>query len=401
MTEYGEGTRAVHGPLPAPVQQRPLCPPVFRTATFVFDSAQECADVFAGREPGWSYSRTDNPTSQGFADAVAALEGVGVVRPVAGQPFASGMAAIATTLLALTGAGSHVVAPREVYGGTWALLTRQLARFGVETSFVDGTDLAAVRAALRPTTAVLWGEVMANPTMTVADLPALSALAREVGVPFVVDATFASPVVCRPLEHGVDLVVHSATKYLGGHSDVTGGVVVGSPELVGRVRAARVDLGGSLSPDDAAVLQRGLATLPLRMARQCASALAVATALEANPAVARVDHPGLPSHRSHTLARRLFDDGRYGAVVTITPRGGRAAGMALVDGLRLVQRATSLGGTVSKAVHVASTTHLALDDASLAAAGIDPGAVRLSIGLEDPADLVADLVGALTQVTRP
>ena len=400
MTTPGEGTRAVHGPPPSPVRQQPLVPPVHRTATFVFASARQCAEVFAGREPGWSYSRTDNPTALGFADAVAALEGVGVATAVAGQPFSSGMAAIATTLMALTQAGSHVVAPREVYGGTWALLTRQLARFGVATTFVDGTDPAAVRAALRPTTAVLWGEVLANPTMTVADLPALSAVAREAGVPFVVDATFASPVVCRPLEHGVDLVVHSATKYLGGHSDVTGGVVVGATELVARIRAARVDLGGALSPDDAALLHRGLATLPLRVARQCASALAVATALEAHSAVAGVDHPGLPSHRSHALARRLFDDGRYGAVVTVTPRGGRAAGMDLIDGLQLIQRATSLGGTVSTAVHIASTTHLALDDGALAAAGIDPGAVRISIGLEDPADLIEDLAGALAVMTR-
>ena len=156
MSTLGEGTRAVHGPPPPPVLQQPLVPPVHRTATFVFDSARHCADVFAGHEAGWSYSRTDNPTAQGFADAVAALEGVGVSTAVAGQPFSSGMAAIATTLLALTQAGSHVVAPREVYGGTWSLLTHQLARFGVATTFVDGTDLAAVRAALRPATAVLW-----------------------------------------------------------------------------------------------------------------------------------------------------------------------------------------------------------------------------------------------------
>jgi cystathionine gamma-synthase/O-acetylhomoserine (thiol)-lyase len=285
-----------------------------------------------------------------------------------------------------------------VYGGTWTLLTRQLSRFGVETTFVDMTDLDAVRAAFRPETALLWGEVLANPTMTVADLPGLSALARQAGIPFAVDATFASPAVCRPLEHGVDLVVHSATKYLGGHSDATGGVVVGSPELLAPIRVARLDLGGALAPDEAALLSRGLQTLPLRVARQCATALAVATELAAHPDVVRVDHPGLPSHRDHALATRLFDEGRYGAVVTVTPRGGRAAGMALVNGLQLVQRATSLGGTTSKAVHVASTTHVSLDDASLAAAGVDPGAVRISIGLEDAADLLADLLGALDRV---
>jgi cystathionine beta-lyase/cystathionine gamma-synthase len=390
----GEGTRAVHGPPPRDVDQVPLTPPVYRTATFVFDSAQQTAEVFAGRAQGWSYSRTDNPTAQAFADAVAALEHPDAV----GQPFASGMAAISSVFVALCSNGSHVVAPQEVYGGTWALLVRQLARFGVETTFVDTTDLDSVRAALRPTTAVLWGEVLANPTMTVADLPGLAAVARDAGVPFAVDATFASPAVCRPLEHGVDLVVHSATKYLGGHSDVTGGVVVGGAELLARVRSARVDLGGALSPDDAALLSRGLQTLPLRVARQCETALAVATALSRQERVARVDHPGLPSHRGHALATALFDKGRYGAVVTVTPHGGRAAGMALVDGLQLVKRATSLGGTVSKAVHVASTTHVMFDDAALAAADIGAGAVRVSIGLEDADDLIADLTQALERI---
>ncbi len=393
----GEGTRAVHGPPPRPVEQVPLVPPVHRATTFVFPSAREMADVFAGREQGWSYSRTDNPTATAFADAVAALEDP--TGTAVGQPFASGSAATSTVLMSLCRSGSHVVAPREVYGGTWSTLTRLLGRFGVRTSFIDGTDLNAVRAAVRPETALVWGEVLANPTMTVMDLPAIAAVAHDAGVPFVVDATFASPAVCRPLEHGADLVVHSATKYLGGHSDATGGVVVGRPDLMAQVRLARLDLGGALAPDEAAVLLRGLQTLPLRVARQCATALEVARALAAHPAVTRVDHPGLPHHRDHALATRLFDAGRYGAVVTVTPHGGRDAGMALLDGLRLVRRATSLGGTVSKAVHVATTTHKDLDDASLAAAGIDPGAVRVSIGLEDAADLVADLLQSLERLS--
>lgn len=388
----GEGTRAVHGPEPRDVA-RPLVPPVHRSTTFVHACAQQAAEVFAGREPGWTYARTQSPTATAFADAVAALEGA-----EAGEAFASGMAAISTTVLALTRAGARVIAPREVYGGTWSLLVQQLSRFGVTTEFVDTTDLGAVERAL-PGAALLWGEVLANPTMTVTDLPGVAALARAAGVPFVVDATFASPAVCRPLEHGVDLVVHSATKYLGGHSDATGGVVVGPARLVEPIGRLRHDLGGSLAPDEAALLSRGLQTLPLRVARQCATALEVAQALEGHPAVRAVDHPGLPSHRSHALAVRLFEPGRYGAVVTVTPYGGRQAGMALVDGLALVQRATSLGGTVSKAVHVATTTHRMLDEPGLLAARIDPGAVRVSIGLEDAPDLVADLVQALAGVT--
>src|SRR6202008_3389215 len=177
-----------------------------------------------GQVPGWSYSRTDNPTAVAFADAVAALEDL--TGQATGQPFASGSAATATVLMSLCDSGSHVVAPQEVYGGTWSFLTRQLARFGVETSFVDMTDLAAVRDALRPETRLLWCEVLANPSMTVAALPGLAEIPHGAGVPLVVDATFASPAVCRPMEHGADLVLHSATKYLGGHSDATGGVVV-------------------------------------------------------------------------------------------------------------------------------------------------------------------------------
>ena len=369
--------------------------PVYRTAAFSFRSAQEYADVLSDTQPGYAYTRVDNPTSDAFAQAVAALEGVNVQDEVVGQPFASGMAAIATVLMSLTRAGAHVIAPREVYGGTYGLLTSVLDRFGVTATFVDAADPDAVRAAIRPETAVLWGETLANPTMSVADLPALSAISREAGLTFVVDSTFASPVVCRPLEHGVDVVIHSATKYLGGHSDATGGVAVGRPQVMARVRHDRIDLGGALAPDEAFLLHRGLATLPLRVDRHCRSALAVASALVEHPRVLRVDHPGLPTHRDHDLARKLFDAGRYGGVVTVTPEGGREAGLALCDRLRLVGVATSLAGTRSVVSHIATSTHRQLDDAALAAAGIDPGAVRISVGLEDPEDVVADLEQAL------
>lgn len=391
----GEHTRAVHTPDPPRLEQTPLGLPVHRSAAFRFSSAQEYADLLSGAQKGYSYSRVDNPTTDAFAQAVAALEGVGVDGEVAAQPFASGMAAISTVLMTLTHAGAHVVVPREVYGGTYGLLTTVLDRFGVTTSFVDMADLDAVRAAIRPETTVLYAETLANPTMTVADLPGLSAISREAGLALVVDSTFASPAVCRPLEHGADVVVHSATKYLGGHSDSTGGVAVGSPELMARVRRARIDLGGMLAPDEAFLLHRGLATLPLRVARHCASALVVAAAMDEHPGVLRVDHPGLPSHRDHDLARKLFDEGRYGAIVTLTPPGGRAAGLALCDRLRLIAVATSLAGTHSMVSHVATTTHRQFDDVALAAAGIDPAAVRISVGLEDPDDVVADLEQAL------
>jgi len=413
---HGEHTRAVHLPEPPAPDQRPLGQAVWRSAAYAFRDSDESAGILGRDVAGYAYGRVANPGADGVAAAVAALEaGEAWERPgedgaddpaVAGEAFASGMAAITACLLSLTGSGTHVVAPWEIYGGTYGLLSGLLARFGVETTFVDGADADAVRDAVRPgQTGVVYAETLANPTMAVADLPALASVAHESGARLVVDSTFASPVVCRPLAHGADLVVHSATKYLSGHSDATGGVVVGAPGLVDAVREVRVETGGVLAPDEAFLIRRGLATLVLRVDRQCRSALALASALAGHPAVARVDYPGLPGHPHHTRARRLFrcgsDGPRYGAVVTVTPRGGREAGRAFADRLGrlgLAAVATSLGGVHTVAGHVASVSHRQLDDAALAAAGIDPGAVRVSVGLEDEEDLVADCLAALAEV---
>jgi cystathionine beta-lyase/cystathionine gamma-synthase len=391
----GEGTRAVHLPPPPDLGATPIGLPVIRSSTYAFTSAQGYADVLAGRLPGFSYARVDDPTAATFAAAVAALEGHAVDGDVVGEAFASGMAAVTAVLLAYAGSGAHVVAPAACYGGTWAVLHNVLSRFGVETTFVSGSDPAAYAEACRKTTALVWAEAIANPTLEVADLPALATIAHDNDALLVVDSTFASPVVCRPLEHGADLVVHSATKYLGGHSDATGGAVVGERERITPVRAVRIDTGGTLAPDEAFLLHRGLATLPLRVARQCASALTFADEIRRHPAVARVRYPGLTDHPDHARAARLFDSERFGGCVTITPRGGRDAGLAFCDGLRLAAVAASLGGHHTLVSHAASTTHRQLDDDALAAADIDPGDVRFSIGLEDPADLVADAVQAL------
>jgi cystathionine beta-lyase/cystathionine gamma-synthase len=406
--DRGESTRAVHLPAVDPPAQRLLGQNVSRSSTFAFDTAADYAAVLADASAGYVYSRYDNPTVDAFALGMAALEGHGLDHPVAGQAFASGMAAISSVLMTLVGAGGHVLAPAAVYGGTYALLNRVLSRFGVRTTYADLTDPQAAATAIRPDTALIWAETIANPTTAVADIPGLAAVAREAGIPLVVDSTFASPAVCRPLEHGATVVVHSATKYLGGHSDVTGGVAVGPVELMGVIRATRIDLGGSLSPDDAFLLRRGLTTLPLRVSQHSRTALAVATAIASHPAVERVDYPGLPTHPQHEVARKLFladppggDGGggiRFGGVMTITPRGGRPAGMALCDGLALAAIATSLGGTHSVVSHVASTTHRQFDDAALRAAGISPGSVRFSIGLESADDLVADIGTALDRL---
>ncbi len=386
-------TRAVHPPDPPVPHERPVGLPTYRTSAFEFDTAQQYADVLGNRAPGYVYSRIDNPTVDAFATAVAALEGGD-----AAQAFASGMAAISTVLLTFLSAGDHVVAQRSLYGGTYSLFTNVLPRFGVEATLVGSVEEAA--AALRPSTKLVYAETIANPTLDVADLPELAALAHGHGALLVVDSTFATPAVCRPLEWGADVVLHSATKFIGGHTDATGGVAVGSAELMRAVRAVRSDLGGSLAPDEAFLLHRGLHTLPLRVDRQCGTALAFATALAAHPAVETVAYPGLPGDRHHALATKLFDarDGatRYGAVVTVAPRGPREAGQAMCDRLRLAANATSLGGTVTKVSHVASTTHRQLGDDALRDAGIAPSAVRVSIGLEDPDDLVADFTAALS-----
>jgi cystathionine beta-lyase/cystathionine gamma-synthase len=395
----GEDTRAVHLP-PAPVPaQEPLGTPVYRTTAFRFSTSAEYAAVLGGQGAGYSYSRIDNPTTDAFAISLAALEGGGLGGPTAAQAFASGMAVISAVFWTFAEAGTHVVAPAAVYGGTYSFLRHVAAKFGVRTDFVDLTDLDQVRAAMRPHTRILYAETLANPTVAVADLPALAGIAHDAGALLVVDSTLAPPAVCRPLEHGADLVLHSATKYLGGHSDVTGGVVSGRPDLISQIREVRIDTGGSLAPDEAFLLRRGLETLPLRVRRQCATALRFAGSVAAHPAVRSVDYPGLVSHPGHETARKLFDGGpggtRFGAIVTVTPHGGREGGFRFADRLRVAQVATSLGGTRTKVGHVASTTHRQLDDAALAAAGIDPGAVRFSIGLEDAADLIADAHQAL------
>lgn len=382
-------TRAVHLPTPAVPNERPIGLPTYRSSAFVFDTAEEYADVLGNRTPGYVYSRIDNPTVDAFGAAVAMFEGA-----EAAQCFASGMAAISTVLLTLLSAGDHVVAQRALYGGTYSLFAHVLPRFGIETTQVASVEDAA--AALRPNTKLVYGETIANPTLEVGDLAGLAGVAHGAGLPFVVDSTFATPVVCRPLEWGADVVVHSATKFFGGHTDATGGVAVGSAELMRRVRALRSDLGGSMAPDEAFLLHRGLATLPLRVDRQCESALVLATALREH---ADVSYPGLPESPWHDVATRQFDSRRgstrYGTVVSVAPRGPREAGQEMCNRLRLAYNATSLGGTVTKVSHVASTTHRQLDDEALRAAGIAPSAVRVSVGLEDPGDLVADFVRAL------
>lgn len=386
----GFTTRAVRAAKAAEeVRQRPVAPPLYQTATFAFDDVDDFARVAQEKiAGGYLYSRWANPTVDGLARAIASLEGA-----ESGACFASAMAALHTTFATLCESGDHVVSARQLYGGSHSLLARVLPRAGVTTSFVDVTDLGAVEAAFTDRTRVLYAETIGNPTLPVADLERLAAIARTRDVLLVVDATFTPPSMLRPLEHGVDLVVHSATKYLSGHSDVTAGVLAGDADTVARVRHTQIDTGAMLAPFEAWLCLRGLHTLALRMDRICANALALGRALETHPAVTRVAYPGLPSHPQHELARKLLGE-RFGGMLAFEV-ASFDAGRAFLERVRVASPAASLGGTSTLVVHPASVTHTQLSPEQRRAAGVTDGMIRVSVGIEDPEDLIADFDRAL------
>jgi cystathionine beta-lyase/cystathionine gamma-synthase len=385
----GFGTRALGAASRAPqVDQQPDAVPIYQAVTFSARDSGQLGDILGDRQPGYAYSRIDNPTSAALGGAMAEIEG-----GEAGYCFATGMAAIHATLISLLGAGDHVVAASPVYGSTQHLLESVLARLGISTTFVDATDPDAVEAAIRPNTHALYTETIANPTIVVADIAELAERAHRHGLAVVVDNTFASPYLCRPLELGADLVVESGTKWLGGHSDVMAGLVVGDRGRIAAIRAVQVDTGGGLAPFSAFLVLRGIETLHVRMERHSTSAQAVATLLEASDIVDAVHYPGLPSHPQFAVAQREL---RTGGGMLAVDLGTREAATALLDGLTLPPRTASLGSVRTICVHPPSTTHRQLDAAALEQAGIPAGLVRVSVGLEDTEDLLADFEHALT-----
>ena len=381
----GFSTRAIQASArPPQLDQAPTSVPIYQAVTFASASADELDAVTTGAVPGYSYSRIDNPTATALADAVAELEGA-----EAGYVFASGMAAIHAALVSLVTAGDRIVCTKAVYGSTRSLLLHVLAPLGVTVDFVDATDLDAVAASLASGPArVLYAETLSNPTIVVVDHVALAELAHRHGATYVVDNTFASPYVCRPVELGADLVVESATKYIGGHSDVLAGSVAGSRELIREVRRVQIDTGATLAPLAAFLVLRGLATLGVRLDRHAATAMALATWLERQDGVRAVHHPGLPGHPQHEIAVRQFH-GSSG-MFAVELAGGRVAARAFLDALTVPALTASLGSIHTMVVHPPSTTHRQLDDAALAEAGIGPGLLRCSAGLEDVEDLQAD-----------
>jgi methionine-gamma-lyase len=367
-----------------------IAPPIYPSVTYRADSAEEFrAMATEARHPRF-YARYGSPTHARVEKLVAELEGA-----EAALVFASGMAAISSAVLSQLKAGDHVVAQRSHYMGTTQLVGSVLARFGVESTIVEQNDTRAFEAALRPQTRLVLLESPSNPLLQLTDLAAVAAIARRRGIATLADNTFATPINQTPLALGVDMVVHSATKFLGGHHDLLAGVVAGSRDAVQRAWEMSIVLGGNLGAFEAWLLLRGLRTLGIRVERQNASAQAVAEFLERHPKVASVHYPGLPSHPQHALARSQMRG--CGGVLSVVLRGGAAAAQRFVQQTKLFAQAVSLGGIESLAMHAATTWGGTLDEAQMRASGVEPGLVRLSVGLEDASDLIADLEQALSQ----
>ena len=372
-----------------------LCTPIYQTSTFEFDTVQQGGARFAGQEEGYIYSRLGNPSLTQVEEKLAALEG-----GVAALATASGMGAISSALWSSVEAGDEIVASDTLYGCTFALLNHGMTKFGVSVKFVDFADLAAVKAALTEKTKVVYLETPCNPTLKVVDIAEVAKIAHEYNknIRVIVDNTFCSPYIQQPLSLGADVVVHSATKYINGHGDVIAGFVVGKADFIGEVRMFGLkDMTGAvMDPFAAYLILRGLKTLEIRMERHCANAKAIAEYLDKHPAVEKVYYPGLKDHVGHDIAARQMKD--FGGMLSFEVKGGRAAGTKLVNALRLITVAVSLGDAETLIEHPASMTHSTYTEEELAASGIPGGLIRLSAGLENAEDIIADLEQALAQL---
>jgi cystathionine beta-lyase/cystathionine gamma-synthase len=387
MTLHPE-TTVLHTAEGLQIGATPLTRPIYATSTFVFDSAAELEAYQRGASNKYIYSRYANPSVQAVEDKLAALEGA-----EAALVTSSGMAAISTALFGLLQAGDDVICSSAIYGGTLHVIADFLQRFGVGARFVPLEDLSTIDRVIGPRTRVVWFESPINPTLRCVDIAEVAGACRSKGVASILDSTFASPVNQQPLRLGVDLVMHSATKYLNGHSDVTAGALVGSRDLIDRLQPARKLFGGVLEPVAAYALARGMKTLGLRVARQNDTAMRVAVWCEKAAGVARVFYPGLESHPDHAVAEKQMSG--FGGMVTIDVVGGYPAACRVFDRLQVIRRAASLGGVESLCSLPVLTSQFGFSDEQLAAAGLTRSMMRFSIGLEHPDDLIADLDQAL------
>ena len=366
--------------------------PIYQTSTFAFRDAAHGAALFAGEEEGYIYTRIGNPTIAALEDNVAELEhGCG------GIATSSGMGAVCTVYLALLEAGAHVVSTASVYGPSRGLMEKDFSRFGVSASYVDTSDFAQVQQALRPNTRVVYLETPANPTMQVSDIARISDLAHAHGCLVVVDNTFASPYLQLPLELGADVVLHSVTKFINGHADVVGGIIVArEKDIYKRLRKTMINSGCNMDPHQAFLVLRGLKTLGIRVERAQQNAMEIALWLEQQPEVSKVLYIGLKSHPQHELAKRQMSG--FGSMISFELKGGMKAGRLLMDNVRVATLAVSLGGVETLIEHPASMTHASISPTDRRAAGYSDGLVRYSVGIEDVADLIADLRQALNAV---
>ena len=387
-SQWSAATRAIHGGERKHGLNAPVTAPIVRSANFTFASTAEMKRWAEGKSKAYIYTRYGNPTLAVAEAKIADLENA-----EAAVVTASGSAAISSVLLAVLRAGDELLATRQLYGGSYRLMRDVLPRMGIHVRHA-ATDLAGAERMVNKKTRAIYVETPTNPTLGIVDLKKVVALARQHKLVSIIDNTFATPVLQRPLDLGFDLVLHSATKYLAGHSDLVAGAVAGGRDLVGKVRSMMISLGGSMDPDPAYLLIRGLKTLELRVRRQSDSALAVAQFLEGHPKVARVHYPGLDSHPDHQLAKRQMSG--FGGMLAFDLKGGLPAARRFCDRSKIFLLAASLGGVESLIVLPIYTSHYRMGTAELAAAGVRPGTVRMSIGLEDPQDLLADLSSALS-----
>ena len=384
----GDATLAIHAGEEKFRVSAPVGIPVARTANFTFSSTEEMKRWAEGRSSAYIYTRYGNPTLAVAEAKVAALEGA-----EAAIVTASGSAAISSALLAFVRAGDEIIATRQLYGGSYRLLRDILPRYAIGIRHVEA-DLDGVEKLVSPRTKVLYIETPTNPTLRLVDLERVVAFAREWGLISIIDNTFATPILQKPLDLGVNVVVHSASKYLAGHSDVIAGAAAGNPALIEKVRQNVIYLGGSMDPEAAFLLIRGMKTLEVRVERQCETAMAVARFLAKHPKVARVHYPGLPSHPDYKLAKRQMRG--FGAMLAFDMKGGLSAARRFCDRVRVFLLAASLGGVESLVILPIYTSHYKMSLPELRAAGVEPGTIRVSVGLEDPEDLIEDLRQALS-----